>query len=145
VLLIIFAIVLFIAEIKIVSHGMLTVAGVISLVLGSIMLFESPIPALRVSLDVMIPTVVIVSLFFVWVIAIAVKAQIGRPVTGQEGMTGEEGYAITAVHTEGKVFVRGEYWNASSRKPVEKGKRIKVIGVKGLKVNVEEVEKEKEE
>jgi membrane-bound serine protease (ClpP class) len=145
VLLIIFAIVLFIAEIKIVSHGMLTVAGVISLVLGSIMLFESPIPALRVSLDVMIPTVVIVSLFFVWVIAIAVKAQIGRPVTGQEGMTGEEGYAITAVHTEGKVFVRGEYWNASSRKSVEKGKRIKVIGVKGLKVNVEEVEKEKEE
>lgn len=141
ILMIIFGVILFIAEIKIISHGMLTVAGVISLILGSIMLFEPPIPALRVSLDVMIPTIVIVSLFFVGVITLAVKAQVRKPVTGPEGMVGEEGYAITPVHTEGKVFVRGEYWNASSQQPVEKGKRIKVTGVKGLKVEVEEIEK----
>jgi len=144
ILLIIFGIILFIAEIKIISHGMLTVAGVISLVLGSIMLFESPSPALRVSLSVMIPTVVIVSLFFAGVIAIALKAQIRRPVTGLEGMIDEEGYAITPVHTEGKVFVRGEYWNAFSQESLEKGKKIRVIEVNGLKVEVEEVKKEKE-
>ena len=145
ILLIIFGIILFIAEIKIVSHGMLTVAGIISLVLGSIMLFESPVPALRVSLTVMIPTVVITSLFFAGVITLALKAQMRKPVTGLEGMIGEEGDAITEVHKDGKVFVKGEYWNAFSRELVEKGKKVRVIGVKGLKVEVEEVESKKEE
>jgi len=145
ILLIIFGIILFIAEIKIVSHGMLTVAGVISLILGSVMLFESPSPALRVSLNVMIPTVVITSLFFAGVITLAMKAQMRKPVTGLEGMMGEEGDAITEIYKDGKVFVRGEYWNAFSRKLVGKGKRVKVIGVKGLNVEIEEVRKEKEE
>ena len=145
ILLIIFGIILFIAEIKIVSHGMLTVAGIISLILGSIMLFKSPTPALRVSLHVMIPTIVIISLFFAGVIALALKAQMRKPVTGPEGMVGEEGNAITEVYKNGKAFIKGEYWNAFSRELVEKGVRIKVIGVKGLKVEIEEVEKEKEE
>ncbi len=145
ILLIIFGIILFIAEIKIVSHGMLTVAGIISLVLGSIMLFESPVPALRVSLTVMIPTVVVTSLFFAGVITLALKAQMRKPVTGLEGMIGEEGDAITEVHKDGKVFVKGEYWNAFSRELVEKSKKVRVIGVKGLKVEVEEAESKKEE
>ena len=145
VLLIIFGIILFIAEIKIISHGMLTVAGIISLTLGSIMLFESPAPALRVSFTVMIPTVTITSLFFVGIITLALKAQMRKPVTGMEGMLGEEGNAITAVHEGGKIFIKGEHWNAFSRKLVEKGKRVKVVGINGLKVEVEEIRNEKEE
>ncbi|MEA1936452.1 MAG: nodulation protein NfeD [Thermodesulfobacteriota bacterium] len=145
VLLIIFGIILFIAEIKIISHGMLTVAGIISLTLGSIMLFESPAPALRVSFKVMIPTVAITSLFFAGIITLALKAQMRKPVTGTEGMIGEEGKTITAIHEDGKVFIKGEYWNAFSQKLVEEDERVKVIGISGLKVEVEEIRSEKEE
>ncbi|TFG92299.1 MAG: hypothetical protein E4H15_04035 [Syntrophobacterales bacterium] len=138
--LILFGIILFIAEIKIVSHGMLSVAGVISLALGSVMLFESSSPALRLSFGVMIPTIGIVSLFFAAVVSLAVKAQRGKPFTGVEGMIGREGTAITPVHTDGKVFVRGEYWNAFSGEAIEKGVDVRVIGVKGLKVEVEKIQ-----
>ncbi len=135
--LILFGIILFIAEIKIISHGMLSVAGVISLVLGSVMLFESSAPALRVSLSVMIPTVALVSLFFIAVVTLAVKAQRGKPSTGVEGMIGREGTAITPVHTEGRVLIKGEYWNASSREPIEEGSGVRVVGAVGLKLKVE--------
>jgi len=138
--LILFGIILFIAEIKIVSHGMLSVAGVISLALGSVMLFESSSPALRVSLGVMIPTIVVISLFFVAVVSLAVKAQRGKPFTGVEGMIGREGTAVTPVHTDGKVLIKGEYWNASSGEPIEEGTDVRVIGVKGLKLEVEKIQ-----
>ncbi len=138
VLLIILAVILFIAEIKVVSHGVLTMGGVVSLILGSIMLFESPEPALRVSWSVLIPAVVIVSLFFVGVITIAVRAQMRKVVTGGEGMIGALGEAASAVHEKGKVFIRGEYWNAFSKTPIEKGKKVQVVDVKDLKIEVEE-------
>ncbi|MEA1970352.1 MAG: nodulation protein NfeD [Thermodesulfobacteriota bacterium] len=137
--LIIFGIILFIAEIKIVSHGMLSVAGVISLVLGSVMLFDSSAPALRVSLAVMIPTIIIVSLFFIAVVSLAVKAQMKKPFTGVDGMIGREGKTITPVYTDGKVFVKGERWNAFSRELIEEGTDVKVIGVAGLKIEVEKI------
>jgi len=143
VLLIIFGIILFIAEIKIVSHGMLTIAGVISLVLGSLMLFESPIPALRVSLKVMVPTIVITTLFFVAVIGLAIKAQMRKPATGVEGMIGEKGDAVTSVHEDGKVFIKGERWNAYSKDMIEEGEKIEVVGIKGLRLEVKKNEWEK--
>ncbi len=137
--LIIFGIILFIAEIKIVSHGMLSVAGVISLVLGSVMLFDSSAPALRVSLAVMIPTIIIVSLFFIAVVSLAVKAQMKKPFTGVDGMIGREGKTITPVYTDGKVFVKGERWNACSQELIEEGTDVRVIGVDGLKIEVEKI------
>ncbi|MBN2515320.1 MAG: nodulation protein NfeD [Deltaproteobacteria bacterium] len=136
ILLIIFGIILFIAEIKIVSHGMLTVAGVISLVLGSLLLFESPIPALRVSLKVMIPTIIIISLFFIAIIGLAVKAQMRKPATGMEGMVGEKGNAVTPIHEDGKVFMKGDYWNAYSQEMIEAGEKVEVVGMKGLTLEV---------
>jgi len=138
VLLIIFAVILFIAEIKVVSHGILTMGGVVSLVLGSIMLFESPDPALRVSWSVLVPTVAIVSLFFIAVISIAVRAQMRKVLTGGEGMIGIVGESVTDIREQGKVLIRGEYWNAFSKAPIEKGKRVEVVGVKELKIEVEE-------
>lgn len=138
--LILFGIILFIAEIKIISHGMLSVAGVISLALGSVMLFESSVPALRVSLGVMIPTILLVSLFFIGVVTLAVKAQRGKPFTGMEGMVGREGTAVTAVHADGKVLIKGEYWNASSGEPLEEGTNVRVTGVRGLTLEVEKIE-----
>ncbi len=139
VLLILFAVILFIAEIKVVSHGILTMGGVVSLVLGSIMLFESPDPALRVSWNVLVPAVAIVSLFFIAVISIAVRAQMRKVITGGEGMIGAEGEAASEVFERGKVIIRGEYWDACSKTPIGKGRPVKVVRVNGLKIEVEEV------
>jgi len=139
VLLILFAVILFIAEIKVMSHGILTIGGIISLVLGSLMLFESPEPALRVSLQVMIPAVIVISLFFVGVISLAVKAQMRKPHTGKEGMIGMIGEAVTDVGESGKIFTNGEYWNAFSKEPIAKGKKVRIISISGLLAQVEEV------
>ena len=138
ILLIIFAVILFIAEIKVVSHGVLTMGGVVSLILGSIMLFESPDPALRVSWSVLVPTVAIVSLFFVAVISIAVRAQMRKVLTGGEGMIGALGETASEVFGRGKVIIRGEYWDATSKAPIGKGRPVKVVRVNGLKIEVEE-------
>jgi membrane-bound serine protease (ClpP class) len=140
VLLILFGVILFIAEIKVISHGLLTVGGIISLVLGSLLLFESPDPALRVSWSVMIPTLTVICLFFASIVALVLKAQMRRKLTGKEGMVGEEGKAVTDVYETGKVFIKGEYWNASSYKPVEKGRRVRIAKIEGLIVKVEEIE-----
>jgi len=102
------------------------------------MLFESPDPALRVSWGVLVPAVTIVSLFFIGVISIALRAQMRRVITGGEGMIGAVGQTVTAVHESGKVLIRGEYWNAFSRTPIEKGKKVAVVGVKELQLEVEE-------
>ena len=138
--LIIFSIILFIAEIKVISHGILTIGGVVSLVIGSLMLFQAPDPALRISWSVLIPAVTIVSLFFVAVIAIAVKAQLRRPLGGKEGLAGSEGRSVTDVFEEGKVLIRGEYWDAVSNVPVAKDVKVRVIGVENLKVRIEPIE-----
>ncbi|HET6461854.1 MAG TPA: nodulation protein NfeD [Syntrophales bacterium] len=141
ILLILFGIILFIAEIKVVSHGLLTVGGIISLVLGSLLLFESPDPALRVSWIVMTPVLAAICLFFAGVITLVLKAQMRRRRTGKEGMAGEEGKAVTDIHETGTALVSGEYWKASSDKRIEKDRAVRVVQVEGLKIKVEEIEK----
>jgi len=138
--LILFAIILFIAEIKVISHGILTVGGIVSLVIGSLMLFQAPDPSMRISWSVLIPAVTVTSLFFVVVIAIAVRAQLQKPQGGKEGMAGEEGLAVTDIFKEGKVSIHGEYWSASSDKAIAKGSRVRVIRAENLTVKVEHVE-----
>ena len=140
VLLILFAVILFIAEIKIISHGLLTVGGIVSLVMGSLLLYDSSEPAMRVSLQVLVPTVTILSLFFAAVISLVVKAQLRRKHTGKEGMEGVEGVTVTEVSEQGKVLIKGEYWNAVSDRRIEEGKRIRVKTVEGLTLNVEEID-----
>jgi membrane-bound serine protease (ClpP class) len=138
ILLILFAVALFIAEIKVVSNGILTIGGIVSLVMGSLLLFDSPDPALRVSLKVMIPALVVISLFFAGVMSLVLKAQMRKRQSGREGMVGDEGEAVTDIHETGKVFVHGEYWNAWSERAVEKGKKVRVVQVQGLKLKIEE-------
>jgi len=143
ILLIVLGVILFIAEMKVVSHGILTVGGIISLVVGSLMLFESPDPALRVSLDVMIPSLVIITLFFVAVIVLVVRAQLRRKRTGREGMMDAEGVAVTDVDPVGKVLVKGEYWQATSVRPIKAGMPVRVISVDGLRLQVEARERDR--
>jgi membrane-bound serine protease (ClpP class) len=136
VLLIILALVLFIAEIKIVSHGMLTVGGIISMILGSLLLFESPEPYMRVSWGVILITVFAVAAFAIFVVTKAVKAHRKRPSSGKEGLVGEEGEADSDISPEGKVFVRGEYWDAWSDQAIARGDKIVVADVEGMKLKV---------
>jgi membrane-bound serine protease (ClpP class) len=138
--LILFAIVLFIAEIKIVSHGLLAVGGVISLLLGSLMLIESPAEYMRISLSVVIPAVFVSAAFFIFAVTMAVRARLSKPTTGSEGLTGEVGTAATPLAPEGKVSIHGEFWNAASDQPVEKGERVKVVEVLNLKLKVKKIE-----
>ena len=139
VLLIVFAVILFIAEMKVISHGILTVGGVISLCVGSLMLFDSPDPSLRVSYGVMVPTLIFISIFFIGVISLVVKAQMRRHRTGSEGMIGLEGRAVTDVGAGGKVFVKGEYWSATSDVPIAAGAAVRVSEISGLELRVEEI------
>jgi membrane-bound serine protease (ClpP class) len=135
-LLILLAIILFIAEVKIVSHGILGIGGVLSLVLGSLLLFPSSEPYLRLSWWVLGGTVSVVTIFFLVVIAKVMEAHRQKPMTGREGMLGEHGIAESDLEPEGTVFVRGEYWNARSEEPVRKGEKVEVTAVDGLVVTV---------
>ena len=139
VLLILLALVLFIAEIKIVSHGMLTVGGVIAMLFGSLLLFESPEPYLRVSWSVILVTVLATTGFFVVVVAKALRVHRQRPTTGQEGLIGQKGRVEADLDPEGKVFVRGEYWAAWSDEPLAAGTRVVVEEVDGLRLKVRRV------
>ena len=136
VLLILLALVLFVAEIKVVSHGMLTVGGVISMVFGSLMLYESPEPYLRVSWNVILVTVLATAGFFTFVVTKALHAHRPRPATGREGLIGQEGRAESALDPQGKVFVRGEYWDAWSDEPISAGSRVRVEAVEGMRLKV---------
>jgi membrane-bound serine protease (ClpP class) len=132
VMLILLAIVLFILEVKITSFGLLSIGGITCLVLGSVMLFGSGDSAARVSWSVILPTVGVVSTMFIVVMGLAVKAQMRKPQTGEIGLVGEVGVAVTDVADGGKVFVHGEYWNARSDTLIPRGERIRVIRVESL-------------
>jgi membrane-bound serine protease (ClpP class) len=137
--LIIFAIILFIAEIKIISHGLLTIGGIISLALGSIMLIdmESTLEVFRISWQVILVFVILTAGFFIFAIGFAIKAQTRKPVTGIEGMTGEIGEAITDLSPEGQIRVHGEIWNAECQDGlIIKGTKVEVIQVSNLKLIV---------
>jgi membrane-bound serine protease (ClpP class) len=138
--LILFAIILFIAEIKIVSHGLLAVGGVISLFLGSIMLFRSPVEYMRISMSVIIPAVLVSAAFFIFAATKAINARLKKPTTGMEGLTGEVGIAATAIAPEGKVSIHGEFWDVISDQNIERGEKVQVIRVKNLKLEVKKIE-----
>lgn len=139
-LLIILAIILFILEVKIVSHGVLTIGGIISMVIGSLMLFESPGPFIKLSIYLILPAAIATALFFTLTIGLALKAYRRRPVTGTEGLVGAEGIARTEITGEGGiVYVHGEIWQAISDERIEKGDKIVVEEVRGLKIKVKKV------
>jgi membrane-bound serine protease (ClpP class) len=138
--LILFGIILFIAEIKVVSHGLLAVGGVISLFLGSIMLFHSPVEYMRVSLSVIIPAVMVSAAFFIFAVSKAINARLRKPTTGMEGLIGEVGIVSTPISPEGKVSIHGEFWNATSDQTIEKGEKVQVKEVDNLKLKVKKIE-----
>jgi membrane-bound serine protease (ClpP class) len=135
-LLIFLALVFFILELKVISYGLLTVAGVVSMLLGSMMLFEGGASGIALSLGVLFSTVGIVSAFFIVLVFLVVRAHTNRPRTGAEGLMGEEGVVKKPLTPDGKVFVHGELWRATATDPIDAGVRIKVVGIRGLVLEV---------
>jgi membrane-bound serine protease (ClpP class) len=136
-LLILFGLVLLIAEIKVVSHGILTIGAVISMVLGSVMLYDAPETGLRISWYVIIPTVGTTAGLFAFALSFGVRALYRRPTTGSQGMVGEIGEAKSPLNPEGQVLVQGELWRAVAQDgPVAVGERVQVTAVNGLTLTV---------
>ena len=138
--LIIFAIILFLLEIKIVSHGLLAIGGVISLLLGSMMLIRasSSLEFVRISRGIIISSTAVTALFFLFIIGLGLRAQRLKPVTGIEGLIGEIGESLGALDPTGRVRVHGETWNAeSSTGNIKQGEKVRVTGIKDLKLYVE--------
>ena len=131
-LLIILAIIFFIAEVKVASYGILSIGGLISLTLGSIMLFED----VGVSIKLMLPTIILVGGFFVVLAGLAFGAYRAKPKGGTEGLVGEIGLVKEGIDPEGLVFVHGEYWQAKAIERLEPGEKVEVVGVDGLILRV---------
>jgi len=134
--LIILAMIFFIAEVKVVSYGLLTVAGVISLVLGSLMLFKSADPAIRVSLELIISMAVFTLVVVTFLVSMVVRSHRAQVATGAEGLIHKHGVTRTQVGRRGKVFVHGEIWNASADEEIPAGSPVEIVSVDGLTLQV---------
>jgi membrane-bound serine protease (ClpP class) len=130
------AMLFFIAEIKVTSYGLLTVAGVVSLLLGSLMLFKSADPAIRVSLDVILVAVLFSVIVVSGLLYMAIKTHRRQVKTGVEGLVHERGEARGPLSPRGKVFVHGELWDAVSDRPVAAGEQVEVVAVEGMTLRV---------
>lgn len=136
--LIVLALIFFTMELYVTSQGLLGLGGAAALILGSLMLFKSDIPFLKVSVEVIMVVVGITVLFFLILLAFGIHAQFRKPVTGQEGMVGETGVAKTKIDREGgTIAVRGELWNARCDTEIGPDEKVKVIKVEGMVLIVE--------
>jgi len=133
-LLVLFGLLLLVLEIKVTSFGLLTTGGVISLIFGSMILMDSPLPELQLSLTVVVPIVLGFAAVAVLLARLAIAAQRQPPIMGQAAMIGQTGEALTAIAPEraGQVATRGEIWNATSAEPISSGARVRVTAVDRL-------------
>ncbi len=136
VLLILFAVVLFLLEIKIPSFGILSIGGTISLVLGSIMLFDSPLNIIGISWEVILGVAIVSVLFFVFAIGMAAKTYKTKPTTGKIGMVGETGEVYKPLNPTGTVKLHGEFWKAVCDQKAVKGKMVRVIAFDDQKLEL---------
>jgi membrane-bound serine protease (ClpP class) len=137
-LLILFGIALFVAEITVVSHGVLAIGGIVALSLGSLMLFDAPEVGFRVSWWVILPTVGATAGVFLFVLTAGVRALRSRSPVGAPALVGQTGVARGSLSPEGQVLVQGELWRAVVRgAPVDEGARVRVVDVNGLTLTVE--------
>ncbi|HEY5649104.1 MAG TPA: nodulation protein NfeD [Nitrospiria bacterium] len=140
ILLILLSLVLFVIETQVPSFGLLTAGGVVSMVLGSLMLIRSDIPSMRISLMVILPTVAVTAAFFIGVVGLALKAHKKAPVSGLEEMIGMEGLVQSEINPKGQIMIHGELWEAESPEPINKGDSVRVTRVDGLKLHVKKVQ-----
>lgn len=130
---------LFGLEVKIASHGILGVGGAVAMVLGAVMLIDSPVPELRIHWSTAIALALPFSAITVFLLSLVLRARRNKVETGREGMIGQMGAALTELAPEGTVFVHGEYWDAVSASPLPAGAQVRVTAIDHLKLTVEPV------
>ena len=135
--LILVAFALFALEAKFTSHGVLGIGGAICMTIGALLLVDGPIPEMRVNMITAVSVSIPIAVIAVFLMTLVMRTRHTPVTTGSEGMIGELGVAATAVSPEGKVFVHGELWNATSGVPIDEGSRVRVRAVHGLRVVVE--------
>ena len=138
--LILLAIVLFVLEATVTSHGILAIGGIVAMIAGGLMLVEGPIPQLRIRLSTTLAVAIPLSLITVILVRLVYLSHRTKSITGEEGMIGEQGVAKTDIHNDGKVLVHGEYWNAFSDRPIPAGAHVRVVKVEGLRIEVEQID-----
>ncbi|MDK2871147.1 MAG: hypothetical protein PWQ16_499 [bacterium] len=141
-------IILLVLELFIVSHGILTIGGAISLLLGSFMLMKpgEETPYVKISTSLILGIVAATVAFFSFALGLALYAQRRKPLSGKEGMIGEKGIAKTNLSPVGTVLVHGELWRAVSVEgEIAEGEKVEVVGINGLTLKVKKIEEGKEE
>jgi membrane-bound serine protease (ClpP class) len=136
--LIIFAIILFLLEIKVTSFGVLSIGGVISLALGGLFLIDSPEPYLAVSKGVIASVVGITSAFFLFALRYILKARKRQVATGGEGLIGQAALVKQSIDPDGMVYIAGALWKAVADEPIEEGCKAVVVSVDGMILKVQE-------
>jgi membrane-bound serine protease (ClpP class) len=131
------AITLFALEAKLAAHGVLAVGAAVAMVLGAVMLIDTPAPEMRIHWSTAIAVTLPFSLITAVLLSLAVRARRNKRATGVEAMIGETGSAVTELAPDGKVFVHGEYWDARASTPVAAGSRVRVVRIDQLKLTVE--------
>jgi membrane-bound serine protease (ClpP class) len=124
-------------EVKLTSHGVLGAGGILALVLGALILVNSPWPQARIRLSTALSVALPVGVIMVVLLRLAIVAKRRKAVTGEAGMVDSVGVAKTDLEPYGKVLVHGELWDARARQPITKGTRVRVREVEGLILVVE--------
>jgi len=137
VVLILASFVLFALEAKFASHGVLAIGGIVTMVLGALLLVDAPIPEMRVHLLTALAVSIPLSIITVFLMSIALKARANKIVTGAQGLVGEIGIAQTSLSPQGKVFIHGELWDAISSTNIPAGQTVVVRQVDGLRIQVD--------
>lgn len=135
--LIILAFAFFLLEAKLMSHGVLAAGGILSMILGALILVDSPIPEMRIKLVTALSVALPLSLITVFLLRLVFKAWKGKVATGEAGLLDDVGTAQTDLAPEGKIFIQGEIWKAVSSAPVPRGTRVRVQAIEGLLLRVE--------
>lgn len=131
------SILLFIAEVYVTSYGLLAIGGILSFILGALLLFDTPESDVRVGFNVVIAAALAIGLFFIFVAYYLVKSQRSAISLGFEGLMGEVGVAVTTIENKGKIFIHGEYWDAESDETIREGEKVKVVEkISGFKLRV---------
>ena len=136
VLLFLLGIVFFILEASVTSYGLLAIGGVVSMLLGSVMLIKTEVEFLQISWSVILPVIALVAAFSLFIVGMGVRAMRQRPVTGREEMVGLVGIVKTALTPHGQLAVHGELWEATSEQPLQPGDEAEVTRVDGLRLHV---------
>lgn len=136
-ILIIFAVVLFVLELKIQSYGLLTIGGLVSIILGATMLIDAPIPEMRITMRAIVMMVILIAGTMSLLLTMVIRLHRKKPVTGIQGMLQEIGTAQTDIDPEGQIFVHGEIWKAVAPYRIPKGEKVKIRSIDGLTLHVE--------